>query len=166
MLRARWCAVVLIGLAGLTALLTLGGCQVAGYFASAIPKSVDAQYKGLAGQKVAVMVWADRGLRIDWPNLELDTGNGIQSYLLAKTDEDYSRGRGGCCMDNSVHFLIGRCHISPRCNRVTPRDTTQLSTPAPQFRVGPARGWRLPLMPSGPQRRRRRRTGHRMHERA
>ena len=49
---------------------------------------MDAQYKGLAGEKVAVMVWADRGLRIDWPNLELDTGNGIQSYLLAKTDED------------------------------------------------------------------------------
>jgi hypothetical protein len=77
---------MLVGLAGLA--FGTGGCQAIGYFASAIPQSVDAQYKGLAGEKVAVMIWADRGLRIDFPNLQLDTGNGIQSFLLAKTDED------------------------------------------------------------------------------
>ena len=77
--------VIVVGLA----IVALGaGCAAAGYIASAIPQSVDAQYKGLAGEKVAIMVWADRGLRIDFPNLMLDTGNSMQSYLLAKTDED------------------------------------------------------------------------------
>ena len=59
-----------------------------GYVAANLPKSEDAKYKGLAKQKVAVMVWADRGTRIDYPNLQLDTGNTIQAKLI-------SQGGGG-----------------------------------------------------------------------
>ena len=88
MLKAlkAWVLSVLI-VTGITGVVMCAGCAAAGYIASAIPQSVEAQYKGLAGQKVAVLIWADRGLRIDFPNLLLDTGNGMQSYLLAKTDE-------------------------------------------------------------------------------
>ncbi len=67
--------------------LSAGGCTILGFFAAAVPRSVDAEYKGLAGEKVAVMVWADRGLRIDFEHLQLDTANAIQSNLLAKTNE-------------------------------------------------------------------------------
>jgi hypothetical protein len=67
--------------------LLIGGCGVAAVVGKAIPKSEDAQYKGLANQKVAVMVWVDRGIRIDYPNLRLDTANTIQADLIAKTDQ-------------------------------------------------------------------------------
>ena len=78
---------IVVVVAGLMALSLAGGCAVAGYMASSIPASRDAQYKGLAGKKVGVVVWAQRGLRIDYPNLQLDLGNTIQAQLLAKTDE-------------------------------------------------------------------------------
>ncbi len=67
--------------------MILAGCAALGFVASSIPKSVDAEYKGLAKQKVCVMVWADRGIRIDYPNLQLDLGNDIQSSLIGKTNE-------------------------------------------------------------------------------
>lgn len=67
--------------------VVLHGCAAAEIIDRAIPKSVDAQYKGLAGQKVAVMIWADRALRIDYPSLTIDTANATQSCLIAKTDQ-------------------------------------------------------------------------------
>lgn len=81
--------VLMVALVGVALMLSqLTGCAAVGYMASAIPKSRDAQYKNLAGKKVAVLVWAHRGLRIDYPNLQLDLGNTVQAQLLAKTDED------------------------------------------------------------------------------
>lgn len=64
------------------------GCSAVGLIASAIPKKVDAKYKGLAKQKIAVMVWASLGTRIDFPMLQKDTTTMIQSDLIAKNDED------------------------------------------------------------------------------
>jgi hypothetical protein len=78
-------SVVLLAMLG--AMLTIGGCAVAAVAAHAVPPSADAQYKGLAGQKVAVMVWTERTIRIDYPNLRIDTANLIQEDLIAKTDQ-------------------------------------------------------------------------------
>ena len=69
------------------ALLASGCTPFAAWFASGIAKSEDAKYKGLAKQRVAVMVWAERGTRIDFPSIQLDLGNTIQATLLAKADE-------------------------------------------------------------------------------
>lgn len=71
----------------LCALFTTG-CALFGWAASSMPRSEDAKYKGLAKQRTAVMVWADRGIRIDYPNLPLDLGNTIQVTLLSKAKED------------------------------------------------------------------------------
>ena len=72
-----------------TALVALsGGCALVAIVGRAIPKSVDSEYKGLAKQKVAVMVWADRGTRVDWPTIQIDAANTMQAYLIAKKDED------------------------------------------------------------------------------
>lgn len=50
---------------------------------------VQAKYKDLKGQSVAVMVWADRGIRVDFPHIQLDTANGIQSKLVkARKDKN------------------------------------------------------------------------------
>ena len=67
--------------------VAMAGCAAAGFVAQAIPQSVKAEYPGLAGQKVAVMVWADRGARIDFPNLQLDTANQIQADLASQVKD-------------------------------------------------------------------------------
>lgn len=59
-----------------------GGCALFGLAAYAAPDpTVDAGYKNLAHQKVAVMVWTDRAMSIDWPQLQLDLARGIESRL-------------------------------------------------------------------------------------
>ena len=63
-----------------------GGCAV-GWFLHSLPKSEDARYKGLAKQRVAVMIWTERGTRVDYPSLQLDLGNVIQAMLLSKSKE-------------------------------------------------------------------------------
>lgn len=73
-------------LAGLTGVLALsgGGCMILGYMATAMPPMpVKAQYTGLKGQSVAIMVWTDRSLRIDFPVIQLDVANAIQLKLIA-----------------------------------------------------------------------------------
>jgi hypothetical protein len=73
-------------------LLLAGGCSVLGAVASNIPKIVQAEYEGLRGQKVAVMVWVDRGVRIDFPGLQLDTATLIQGDLAANTGKNELKG--------------------------------------------------------------------------
>ncbi len=74
------------------ALLPLAGCQypaaALGIIAQAIPKHVDAAYKGLAGQQVVVMVWADPGVRLDNPLLQEDVAAAVQDKLIKIQHED------------------------------------------------------------------------------
>jgi hypothetical protein len=66
---------------------TLAGCAqigaAGGLIAQAIPKNVDAAYKGLAGQQVIVMVWADPGVRLDKPDLQEDVAAAVQDKLIS-----------------------------------------------------------------------------------
>jgi len=77
--RTLWlrCSVAILA-GALTAGCALVG--LAGY--AAPPPTIAAAYKGLAGQKVAVMVWTDRAMSIDWPTLQLDLTRGVQSRLV------------------------------------------------------------------------------------
>jgi len=70
----------------LSILVLLSGCAALGVFAHALPPAtVQAKYAGLAKQSVGVMVWTDRGVRIDWPNMQLDLANAVQKKLKAET---------------------------------------------------------------------------------
>src|SRR6478736_1008035 len=63
-------------------LLLTTGCNVLGLGAAVLPPpTIRPRYTGLAGQTVGVLVWTDRGIRIDWPTLPLDAGNGIHEKL-------------------------------------------------------------------------------------
>lgn len=88
--RFRYAALVLLLLSPLS--LLSGGCNLVGgaaIIANRIaPPKVAPQYKDLAGQSVAVMVWADRALRIDWPTIQLDTATVIQNKLKAAQQAD------------------------------------------------------------------------------
>jgi hypothetical protein len=64
-------------------LLLSTGCNYIAAAAALTPVYVDPKYKGLSDQSVGVMVWADRGVSIDWPDIQLDTAGSIQSNLQA-----------------------------------------------------------------------------------
>jgi len=84
---SRWIRLVVLCLVAALVTVSSGGCQIFGAVASKIPRSRDAQYKNLAGQRVGVLAWTHRGIRIDYPNLQIDMANAIQAQLQAKTDE-------------------------------------------------------------------------------
>ena len=66
----------------LTLLMTASGCQAIGLASRALPApQIQPKYEKLAGQSIAVMVWADRGLRIDYPRIQLDLAGTIQKDL-------------------------------------------------------------------------------------
>jgi hypothetical protein len=71
------------------AILSLSGCAALGVAAQALPPaSILPQYnKGLLGQSVAIMVWAEPGIKIDWPDLPLDTAAGLEHKLMAARKE-------------------------------------------------------------------------------
>ena len=73
-------------------LMAAGACSVAGcssngspfaIIAQAVPQYIAAAYPGLAGQRVAVMVYAEPGVRADYPDLTIDAAGGIQTKLVA-----------------------------------------------------------------------------------
>lgn len=66
----------------LSILCIVSGCQIIGVGAQALPPAtIVPQYKGLAGETVGVMVWADRGMRIEWEFIQLDLANSIHAKL-------------------------------------------------------------------------------------
>jgi hypothetical protein len=83
----------------LIGLVALSGCNIIGPVAAvtgrAFPSTIDASYKGLAKQSVVVLVWADRGIRIDNPNLQLDLASGLEQKLkTVQKDEDPKELKG------------------------------------------------------------------------
>ena len=70
-------------IASLLGMVAIAGCGPAvGWALTKLPPPIPAKYAGLKGQSVAVMVWADRGIRVDFPHIQLDTANGIQAKLI------------------------------------------------------------------------------------
>jgi hypothetical protein len=70
------CCVLSAGCCALT------GCNVVGVFAQVLPVAgVAPAYPGLKGQSVAVMVWADRGSRVDFPTFQADVARGVTTKL-------------------------------------------------------------------------------------
>jgi len=53
-------------------------CAALGLVAQAIPITVHARYPGLKGQTVGVLVWADRGILIDWDPIRLDLAHALE----------------------------------------------------------------------------------------
>ena len=68
----------------------ISGCTVLGVAAYKLkpPETIKPKYTNLVNQTVGIMVWADRGIRIDWQNLQIDVGNGIEHKLKEQTLDD------------------------------------------------------------------------------
>jgi hypothetical protein len=63
--------------------LLLSSCVAVGALAYKLqpPKTIKPEYTNLAGQSIGVMIWLDRGIRIDWPGLQLDIANSVDKQL-------------------------------------------------------------------------------------
>jgi hypothetical protein len=75
----RWLGSLFLG--GL--ILSMAGCDLIGVLGDkAISDApIDASYKGLKGQKVGIMCWADTGIVIDHPNVQGDISGSLQAKL-------------------------------------------------------------------------------------
>src|SRR5437763_890065 len=71
-------------------ILLPSGCALLGVAAYKLTsaQTVKPKYTNLANQTVGVMVWADRGIRIDWPTLQLDLANSIDKKLKEQTTDE------------------------------------------------------------------------------
>ena len=61
--------------------LSTTGCGIGSVIGKAIPQYTGATYSGLAGQPVGVLVWADRGIMMDWNSIGLDLANNVQAQI-------------------------------------------------------------------------------------
>ena len=73
--------------------LFLAGCTLFGALAGKVVpgQTIPAEYKGMANQSVAIMVWAGEGTLVDFPAIRLDLAGGLQNKFVqaqqAKTKE-------------------------------------------------------------------------------
>ena len=73
---------ILVLLFGLGATAALTACAAVGVAAHmAPPATILPAYNGFAGQSVGVMVWADRGIRIDFASIQVDLASAIHKRL-------------------------------------------------------------------------------------
>jgi hypothetical protein len=79
---------LICGAIALLAAAFTSGCMLLSLAAYAAPQpTVAARYHGLEKKRVAVMVWTDRAMAIDWPNLQLDLSRGIETRLQAQAKD-------------------------------------------------------------------------------
>jgi hypothetical protein len=72
-------------------LCATGGCTLVGAVAAkTLPNDEPPKYVGLQNQTVAVMVWADRAVRVDWNKIQLDAASAVQNALLATRAKELS----------------------------------------------------------------------------
>lgn len=88
--RHRWRASAVLCSLSMMLLLAAGaGCAALGYAAYVMPKpDIQPEYQGLRDQTIGVMVWADRGIRIDFPTIQQDLANAIQNKLIASQGKE------------------------------------------------------------------------------
>ncbi|MHB1155480.1 MAG: hypothetical protein ACYC26_01440 [Phycisphaerales bacterium] len=73
----------------LVSLASLGGCEAAGFVAEAVaggeapPIQVTAEYKGLEGKSVAVVVNADLPMLYQFPQVQLEVGTAVSRAIAA-----------------------------------------------------------------------------------
>jgi hypothetical protein len=70
-------------------LLLLAGCDHSAVTKAGFDERKFSVYKGLTGQTVGVMVWADRGIKIDWPSIQLDLASRVQDMLSKLKVEEF-----------------------------------------------------------------------------
>jgi hypothetical protein len=94
-IRRTCCALACCALMG-SLMLAASGCNVIGVIAAKMPRPPVKAEHSIAGASVGVMVWADRGTLLDFPNIQLDLAGSIQARFLdvRKADEKFKDLQG------------------------------------------------------------------------
>jgi hypothetical protein len=75
---------IALGLLGIIVLLS-SGCNMLSFplyaLASEQTKKIPAEYTGLPGKKICILVWADESVLFDFPALRIDTSNHARYFL-------------------------------------------------------------------------------------
>jgi hypothetical protein len=69
------------------------------------PKTIKPDYTNMVGQSIGVMIWIDRGIRIDWPGLQLDLANSIDHKLKAETHDAKGKDKAKVLHDATYPVL-------------------------------------------------------------
>jgi hypothetical protein len=103
-------------------LALMSGCGVAGMAAQAMPQRTSASYAGLQEQSVGVLVWADRGVVIDWDDIQLDLANKIQANLQQSKATELRNARFPWQPASVLRFMRDRPELaSVPIEQVAPR---------------------------------------------
>lgn len=111
--------------------LPLAGCQLLGVAAYKLtpPPTIKPKYTGLKDRSIGVMVWVDRGLRIDWPNASLDLANAVQGKLKAEQEQGKQKTLSGATFPVLPASIVRYQRDHPELEALTITDV------APKFRV-------------------------------
>jgi hypothetical protein len=119
------CATVAFILLPSSLILFSSGCHAVAALARTVPETKPPAYAGLAGHSVGVMVWADRGVRIDWPSVQLDLANAVQSKLRTSEAKEVE----GCRWNVQPASILKYQRDHPST------DITAITTTAPKLGV-------------------------------
>src|SRR5947207_12601744 len=128
MIDARARAILLVGL--FCVLPLMQGCDAIGVALHAMPPpTVLPRYTKLDNQSVAVMVWVDRGTRIDFPTIQVDLARMIQQKLQAKQAESKGKVLAGTSFPIPPASIVKYQQDHPEL------EGTPIATVAPRFNV-------------------------------
>jgi hypothetical protein len=103
----------------------VSGCAAVSAVSRVVPETKPPAYPGLAGHSVGVMVWADRGIKIDWPSVQLNLATAVQSKLRTSNAPEVKECRWSVQPASIVKYQ--RDHPSV--------DSTPILTTAPKLGV-------------------------------
>ena len=109
----------------------LTGCAVIGVAAHKLtpPPTVQPEYTRLQNESIGVMVWPDRGIRIDWPGAQLDLANAVQTRLKQQQEKGKKKTLRGATFPVLPASIIRYQRDHPEIEAMTITDV------APRFGV-------------------------------
>lgn len=111
-------------------LFIFSGCTLLGVIAGKVAQEpmLPASYSGLAGQSVAIMVWASDGTLIDFPDVRLDLAGGLQAKLqLGEKPSEKTLG--------AIKFPVAPAAVVRFQDNHPENDTKSLAEVAPKLNV-------------------------------
>jgi hypothetical protein len=111
-------AVIGVALAGATVGCNLVGPPMA-VLEKAFPNKIAAEYKGLDHHTVAVMVWAESGIRIDYPQMQMDIEGAVQDKIKTLQTTDNPPEFVGTTFPNSAESIFRTQEDHPELDAMT-----------------------------------------------
>lgn len=109
-------------------LVLCSGCAAIGVAVDRLaPRHVAAKYQGLAGQSVAVMVWADRAIKLEHDTIQSDLANAVQNMLAGSSGKELKETQWPWPAESVVRYQLDHpgiealpiTQVAPRIGKIT-----------------------------------------------